>query len=123
MKGLYRPVLTNLPGAADNVKFNKDGKLWVGLPTFKGKMSDKLSQYTMARKFLAKLPDFLKKIVLIEKPYAGGMLVDVEAERILKIVRTSAGKLFGVATILEKAGKLYFSSITNPQIGFLQLPK
>jgi hypothetical protein len=123
MKGMYRPIIGNLPGAADNVKLNKDGKLWVGLPAFKSKLSDKLSQFRIARIILAKMPDFIKRRILIERPYAGGMLIDLNTESIVKILRTSSGKVFGVATILEKAGKLYFSSITDPQIGVIPIPK
>lgn len=120
---MYRPIIGNLPGAADNVKLNKDGKLWVGLPAFKSKLSDKLSQFRIARIILAKMPDFIKRRILIERPYAGGMLIDLNTESIVKILRTSSGKVFGVATILEKAGKLYFSSITDPQIGVIPIPK
>jgi sugar lactone lactonase YvrE len=119
-KGKRLLVIKDLPGAPDNLKFNHEGLLWVALPSWKSKLSDTLSKSTVARTMLAKFPEWLRKNVLIERKFAGGVVINVETESIVKFVRTNrTEELLCITTMLQKGGKIYLGSIMHKQIGIV----
>lgn len=121
-KGKKYIVVKDLPGAPDNVKFNEEGLLWAAFPSWKSKLSDTLGKSIVARTILAKLPEWLRKMLLVEKNFAGGAVIDVPTESIIKFVRTNqTDTLLCITTMLQKGNKLYLGSIMQRQIGIVEI--
>lgn len=119
--GTYVSVLEGLPGSPDNIKFNSKGQLWVAIPSFRDALSDKLLKFLPIKRLLARLPGWIHE-ELVNTREMGGILVDVNRMRLLKILRSKeVSKIKMVTTILEKNDTLYFGSVSDNALGIVKL--
>lgn len=73
------------------------------------------------RKLLARLPKFISKMMANRK-HVGGLLVDVEQNKVIKVLKsTDVSQTSVVTTVLEHNKKLYFGSLEQCAIGVVNL--
>jgi hypothetical protein len=96
------------------LKLNEKGELLIALPATRDSLIDFLNDSPRLRHFLMYLPERLF-LTLAEKR-AGGIKIDTKTGEIIEYLMGAPAKINFVTTILEKNGKVYFSSLKSPTI-------
>ena len=84
----------------DNIKFNSKGELWVGIPSFRDRLTDTALSFRIVRNFMANLPTSIL-VLAVNVGEIGGLKIDVNQRRIMTILRaTDQSKIFCVTVVL-----------------------
>ena len=111
-----RQILTNLPGFPDNIKRESDGTFWFGLVSPRSEPVDNLSESPFIRKIIQRLPSAIQP-----KPQRYGFLVRIDEDgNVLETLQDPSGDYALVTGALTGPdGKLYVSSLTEPDLAVL----
>lgn len=107
-------LIENLFGYPDNLKLNQKGELLVAIPTTRSFLSEVLLQNPIVRQFALYLPS--RAFYALSPRRAGGVRIDPKTGTITEYLLGAPTKIRFVTTILERNGKAYFSSFSNPTI-------
>lgn len=99
-----------LPGFPDNVNRGPRGRLWVGLPTPRNALLDRLAPYPFLRGILLRLPDILRPAARRH----GMILAFGPNGHLRKNLQDSTGEVAFTATAAPRAGTLYIGSYREP---------
>lgn len=114
-----KQIMTNLPGFPDNIKREPDGTFWFGLVSPRSDPVDKLSENPFIRKIIQRLPAAIQP-----KPQRYGFLVRIDEDgNVLETLQDPSGAYALVTGALTGPdGKLYISSLTEPELAVLDRP-
>lgn len=110
-------IITNLPGFPDNIKRDPDGTFWLGLVSPRSEPVDKLSELPFIRKIIQRLPSAIQP-----KPQRYGCLVRIDENgKVLETLQDASGNYALITGALTGPdGKLYVSSLTEPDLAILE---
>lgn len=109
-------VADNLPGLPDNINSDRQGVIWVALPSPRKAIADISARHAWMRNLTIRLPR-----ALWPKPEHYGLVVAVDEEgRILKSLHDPSGEhLHMITSVYPAPGHLYFGSLDNDRVGKL----
>jgi len=109
-------IMTNLPGFPDNIKRDTDGTFWFGLVSPRSEPVDSLSGQPFIRKIIQRLPSAIQP-----KPQRYGFLVHIDEDgNVLETLQDPSGSYALITGALTGPdGKLYISSLTEPDLAVL----
>ncbi len=112
-----RQIISNLPGFPDNIKREADGTFWFGLVSPRSEPVDNLSESPFIRKIIQRLPSAIQP-----KPQRYSFLVRIDENgKVLETLQDPSGSYALVTGALTGPdGKLYVSSLTEPDLGVLE---
>lgn len=115
-KGQDEIVVDNLPGLPDNINSDRNGTIWLAMPTPRKAIADFSARYPWMRELTVRLPR-----ALWPKPDRYGLAVAMDEEgRLLKSLHDPSGDhLRMITSVMPYQGKLYFGSLENDRIGRL----
>ena len=108
-------MIANLGGFPDNIKLDKDDNLLVAFPSCRDAIMTFLDHHPAIRKILMFVPEHLIYLFANTKP-VGGVRINTETGKIMEYLLTKTKVTNFVTTVLEKNGKIYFSSLLVPSI-------
>ena len=117
--GTARVVTDNLPGFPDNLSARGDGTYWLGLPSPRLPMLDRLLPHPRLRAALGRVPQRLQPA-----PARYGLLVLLDGEgRLLDSLHGPAGRFVQTTGAVEANGWLYVSSLEESAVGRVRAPR
>lgn len=117
--GTARVVTDNLPGFPDNLSARGDGTYWLGLPSPRLPMLDRLLPHPRLRAALGRGPQRLQPA-----PARYGLLVLLDGEgRLLDSLHGPAGRFVQTTGAVEADGWLYVSSLEEAAVGRVRAPR
>lgn len=108
-------VIGNLFGYPDNLKLNQQGELYVGIPGVRDPSVEYLFGEPEIRKKLMYVPEQIL-VGLFQPKIAVGIKINLKSGSISDYFFGPTDQIYFVTTILQKKGKLYFSSLKNPTV-------
>lgn len=112
-----RVILDNLPGFPDNINDNPDGTFWFGLASPRSAPVDQLAGYPFLRKIVQRLPAFVQP-----KPQRYGFIARINADGVVMetLQDPDGGYALTTGAIDGPDGRLYISSLTEPDLAVLE---
>lgn len=109
-------VADNLPGLPDNINSDRNGTIWVALPSPRKGIADVSARHPWMRNLTVRLPR-----AFWPKPERYGLVVAVDEEgHVLKSLHDPSGDhLRMITSAYPLQGRLYFGSLDNDRIGKL----
>lgn len=109
-------IVDNLPGLPDNINSDRNGTIWLAMPTPRKAVADVSARHPWMRELMVRLPR-----MFWPKPDNYGLAVAMDEEgRLLKSLHEPTGEhLRLITTVMPYNGKLYFGSLENDRIGRL----
>lgn len=118
LSGKKTLLINNIFGFADNFKLSHDnGDLLIGLVTARDDLTEFLKDKPVLRKLLMFLPERL--VYALATKTARAIRVDPNTGAILEYMYGAPTKIRFVTSVIERNGKLYFSSLRAPTIVIL----
>jgi sugar lactone lactonase YvrE len=114
--GQHEIVADNLPGLPDNINSDRNGIIWLAMPTPRKPIADMSARYPWMRELVIRLPRFF-----LPKPDRYGLVVAMDEQgRLLKSLHDPSGdRLRMITSVTPSQGLLYFGSLENDRIGRL----
>jgi len=114
-KGRLETLIENLPGFPDNLSTGLEGRFWLGLPSPRNVILDKLSSSPKLRKIIQRLPAFVRP-----KAVAYGHVVAFDGSgTILMSLQDPEGGYPITTGVFETSNALYISSLIAGSVGEL----
>jgi len=114
-KGNLETLIENLPGFPDNLSTGLEGRFWLGLPSPRNVILDKLADSPNLRKIIQRLPAFVRP-----KAVAYGHVVAFdESGNILMSLQDPEGAYPITTGVFETESALYISSLMAGSVGKL----
>lgn len=109
-------IADNLPGLPDNINSDRNGTIWLAMPTPRKAIADVSARYPWMRELMVRLPR-----AFWPKPDRYGLVVAIDENgAVLKSLHDpSGGHLRMVTSVTPHQGHLYFGSLENDRIGRL----
>jgi len=109
-------IADNLPGLPDNINSDRNGTIWLALPTPRKAIADVSARHPWMRELMVRLPR-----AFWPKPDRYGLAVAIDENgKILKSLHDPSGDhLRMITSVMPYQGKLYFGSLENDRIGRL----
>lgn len=109
-------IADNLPGLPDNINSDRNGTIWLAMPTPRKAIADVSARHPWMRELMVRLPR-----AFWPKPDRYGLAVAMDEEgRLLKSLHEPSGEhLRMITTVMPYRGHLYFGSLENDRIGRL----
>ena len=108
-------LIDNLPGFPDNISTGLNGRFWLGLPSPRSPLLDKLSGSIALRKVIQRLPAFVRPKAV---PYGHVVALDKNG-KVLMSLQDPEGAYPITTGVLETADKLFISSLVFDSVGHL----
>lgn len=117
--GSTERLIENLPGFPDNINDNPDGTFWAGLVSPRSPVADALSESPFLRRVVMRLPAALRP-----KPQRYGFAIRFDGEgTILENLQDPSGAYASVTGAIDAGdGLAVITSLTEPRLGYLELP-
>ncbi|PIE13385.1 MAG: strictosidine synthase [Rhodobacterales bacterium] len=114
--GKAEKIVENLPGFPDNINRNPDGTFWVGLVSPRSDAMDVLASKPFLRKVVQRLPAEARP-----KPKRYGFVIRIDdTGKVLETMQDPSGAYALTTGMIEGPdGRLYVSSLTEPDLGVL----
>jgi len=114
--GTNEVVADNLPGLPDNINSDRNGTIWVALPSPRKAIADVSAAHPWMRNLMVRLPRSLWP-----KPDRYGLVVAIDENgSLLKSLHDASGDhLRMITSVYPHEGHLYFGSLENDRIGKL----
>lgn len=109
-------VAENLPGLPDNINSDRNGTIWIALPSPRKAIADVSARHPWMRELMFRLPR-----AFWPKPDRYGLVVAVDEQgKLLRSLHDPSGDhLRMITSVLPHEGRLYFGSLENDRIGEL----
>lgn len=109
-------IVDNLPGLPDNINSDRNGTIWLAMPTPRKPIADVSARHPWMRELMVRLPR-----AFWPKPDRYGLAVAIDENgMILKSLHDPSGDhLRMITSVMPYQGKLYFGSLENDRIGRL----
>lgn len=112
-------LLSNLPGFPDNINGNPDGTFWFGLVSPRSQPADDLAGSPFLRKLVQRLPAFVRP-----KPLRYGFIARMDENgNIIETLQGPSGDFALTTGAIDgpggPGGKIYVSSLTEPDLGII----
>ena len=114
-EGTSDVLIDNLPGFPDNISTGYNGRFWLGLPSPRSPILDKLSGSVALRKVIQRLPAFVRPKAI---PYGHVVALDKDG-KVLMSLQDPEGAYPITTGVLETSDKLYISSLVFGSVGHL----
>jgi len=109
-------LIDNLPGFPDNISTGHNGRFWLGLPSPRSSVLDKISASVALRKLIQRLPAFVRPKAI---PYGHVVALDKDGNVLLSLQDPDGA--YPITTgVLETSDKLYISSLVFDSVGHLE---
>ncbi len=114
--GKHEVVADNLPGLPDNINSDRQGTIWIALPSPRKAIADISARHAWMRDVMYRLPR-----IFWPRPDRYGFVVAVDENgNILRSLHDTSGEhLRMITSVLPHEGKLFFGSLENDRIGQL----
>lgn len=114
--GKHEIVADNLPGLPDNINSDRQGTIWIALPSPRKVIADISARHAWMRDVMYRLPR-----IFWPRPDRYGLVVAVDENgNILRSLHDPSGETLRMITsVLPHEGKLFFGSLENDRIGSL----
>ncbi|MDI1302686.1 MAG: SMP-30/gluconolactonase/LRE family protein [bacterium] len=109
-------IADNLPGLPDNINSDRNGIIWIALPSPRKAIADVSASNPWMRKLMVKLPR-----AFWPKPDRYGLAIAIDENgRIIRSMHDASGDhLRMITSVYPYQGHLYFGSLENDRIGKL----
>lgn len=109
-------IADNLPGLPDNINSDRNGTIWLAMPSPRKPIADVSARHPWMRELMVRLPR-----AFWPKPDRYGLVVAIDENgKILKSLHDPSGDhLRMITSVTPYQGKLYFGSLENDRIGRL----
>lgn len=109
-------IADNLPGLPDNINSNRNGIIWVALPSPRKAIADVSARHPWLRELMVRLPR-----AFWPKPdrYGLAVAIDENGKLLMSLHDPSGNHLRMITSVTPHDGRLYFGSLENDRIGRL----
>lgn len=109
-------IADNLPGLPDNINSDRNGTIWLAMPSPRKAIADVSARHPWMRELMVRLPR-----AFWPKPDRYGLAVAIDENgNILKSLHDPTGDhLRMITSVMPYQGRLYFGSLENDRIGRL----
>lgn len=108
-------LISNLPGAPDNINTGLSGKFWLGLIAPRNESFDAMSEKPWLRKIMWRLPEMLKPAI---SRYSHVLAISGDGDILMNLQDTS-GQLTALTGVLETTDSLWLCTLFGNEIGKL----
>lgn len=112
--GEHEVLIANLPGLPDNIRSNRDNRIWIALYTPRLAILDALGPWPSIRKMAFRLPRFLQPD---PAPHAFVLGMTPEGTITHNLQYRAPASYHPVTGVAEHEGRLYLSSLTHDALG------
>jgi sugar lactone lactonase YvrE len=109
-------IADNLPGLPDNINSDRNGTIWLAMPSPRKAIADVSARHPWMRELMVRLPR-----AFWPKPDRYGLAVAIDENgNVLKSLHDPTGDhLRMITSVMPYQGRLYFGSLENDRIGRL----